>query len=150
MVTVLQPSWGPLEKYTRGEKIIHIDIEPTQIGRVSQPGSGIVSDAKAALTLLIDAAQEMQKRGVWVMPEDPVDECQQRKTDSCCKPHFDNVPASRNAPGEEMNALGRDALRHHHWDCFQIAAAQMPYVFKDRHFDQLHRAILGWTIPAAY
>lgn len=54
---------GPL-KYTQGRKIIHIDIEPTQIGRVLCPDLGIVSDAKAALTLLIDVAQEMQKRGV--------------------------------------------------------------------------------------
>ncbi|MDI5800567.1 hypothetical protein MJM79_22780, partial [Salmonella enterica subsp. enterica serovar Cerro] len=45
---------GSVEKYTQGRKIIHIDIEPTQIGRVLCPDLGIVSDAKAALTLLID------------------------------------------------------------------------------------------------
>ncbi len=54
---------GSVEKYTQGRKIIHIDIEPTQIGRVLCPDLGIVSDAKAALTLLIDVAQEMQKAG---------------------------------------------------------------------------------------
>lgn len=40
---------GSVEKYTEGRKIVHIDIEPTQIGRVLCPDLGIVSDAKAAL-----------------------------------------------------------------------------------------------------
>ncbi len=52
---------GSVEKYTEGRKIVHIDIEPTQIGRVLCPDLGIVSDAKAALTLLVEVAQEMQK-----------------------------------------------------------------------------------------
>lgn len=55
---------GSVEKYTEGRKIVHIDIEPTQIGRVLCPDLGIVSDAKAALTLLVEVAQEMQKRVV--------------------------------------------------------------------------------------
>ncbi len=54
---------GSVEKYTEGRKIVHIDIEPTQIGRVLCPDLGIVSDAKAALTLLVEVAQEMQKAG---------------------------------------------------------------------------------------
>ncbi|WP_411371389.1 glyoxylate carboligase [Escherichia coli] len=52
---------GSVEKYTEGRKIVHIDIEPTQIGRVLCPDLGIVSDAKAALTLLVEVAQEMNK-----------------------------------------------------------------------------------------
>ena len=52
---------GSVEKYTEGRKIVHIDIEPTQIGRVLCPDLGIVSDAKAALTLLVEVAQEMQR-----------------------------------------------------------------------------------------
>lgn len=55
---------GSVEKYNEGRKIVHIDIEPTQIGRVLCPDLGIVSDAKAALTLLVEVAQEMQKRVV--------------------------------------------------------------------------------------
>ncbi|NYY80722.1 hypothetical protein DMH27_21185 [Raoultella planticola] len=53
---------GSVEKYTEGRKIIHIDIEPTQIGRVLCLDLGIVSDAKAALAQLVDIAQQMQKR----------------------------------------------------------------------------------------
>ncbi|MGS9112031.1 glyoxylate carboligase, partial [Salmonella enterica subsp. enterica serovar Infantis] len=78
--------------YTQGRKIIHIDIEPTQIGRVFCPDLGIVSDAKAALTLLIDVAQEMHKAGRLPCRKTWVDECQQRTGTLVRKSHFDNVP----------------------------------------------------------
>ena len=38
-----------VEVYTKGRTFVHVDIEPTQIGRVFAPDLGIVSDAKAAL-----------------------------------------------------------------------------------------------------
>ena len=38
---------GSVEVYTKGRKFVHVDIEPTQIGRVFGPDFGIVSDAKA-------------------------------------------------------------------------------------------------------
>src|SRR5215210_6609713 len=38
---------GTIESYTKGRKFVHVDIEPTQIGRVFNPDYGIVSDAKA-------------------------------------------------------------------------------------------------------
>ena len=46
---------------------MHVDIEPTQIGRVFNPDLGIVSDAKAALELFVDgregAAEVRQAEG---------------------------------------------------------------------------------------
>ena len=38
---------GSVEVYTKGRKFVHVDIEPTQIGRVFAPDFGIVSDAIA-------------------------------------------------------------------------------------------------------
>ena len=40
---------GGLDVYRRGRTFVHVDIEPTQIGRVFPPDYGIVSDAGAAL-----------------------------------------------------------------------------------------------------
>src|SRR6516164_3629392 len=54
---------GSVEVYTKSRKFIHVDIEPTQIGRVFGPDFGIVSDAEAALRLFIEVAQEMKKAG---------------------------------------------------------------------------------------
>ena len=41
---------GSVETYTKGRKFVHVDIEPTQIGRVFSPDYGIVSDAGAAFS----------------------------------------------------------------------------------------------------
>src|SRR5262252_5244117 len=49
---------GSVEVYTQGRKFVHVDIEPTQIGRVFMPDFGIVSDAKAALELFVEVAKE--------------------------------------------------------------------------------------------
>ena len=54
---------GSIETYTKGRKFVHVDIEPTQIGRVFDPDFGIVSDAKAALELFVDVAKEWRKAG---------------------------------------------------------------------------------------
>jgi tartronate-semialdehyde synthase len=42
---------GSIDLYTKGRKFIHVDIEPTQIGRVFGPDFGIVSDARGARTI---------------------------------------------------------------------------------------------------
>jgi tartronate-semialdehyde synthase len=44
---------GSTDVYTKGRKFVHVDIEPTQIGRVFMPDYGIVSDAGAALALFV-------------------------------------------------------------------------------------------------
>ena len=54
---------GSIDVYTKGRKFVHVDIEPTQIGRVFGPDFGIVSDARAALTLFIEVAREMKADG---------------------------------------------------------------------------------------
>src|SRR3978361_1155511 len=53
---------GSVEVYTKGRKFVHVDIEPTQIGRVFAPDFGIVSDAAAALQLFVEAAREWKAR----------------------------------------------------------------------------------------
>ncbi len=71
---------GSIEVYTKGRKFVHVDIEPTQIGRVFNPDYGIVSDAAAALDLFVDVAKELKtakklkSRKAWAA------ECLQRKT----------------------------------------------------------------------
>src|ERR1700710_3203858 len=54
---------GSVEVYTKGRTFVHVDIEPTQIGRVFSPDLGIVSDAKLALELFVDVAKEMKAAG---------------------------------------------------------------------------------------
>src|ERR1700753_3525967 len=49
---------GSVEVYTKGRKFVHVDIEPTQSGRVFGPELGIVSDAKFALEMFLEVARE--------------------------------------------------------------------------------------------
>src|SRR5688572_9460429 len=54
---------GSIEVYAKGRTFVHVDIEPTQIGRVFAPDFGIVSDAGAALRLFIEVARELKAAG---------------------------------------------------------------------------------------
>ena len=54
---------GSVDVYTKGRNFVHVDIEPTQIGRVFAPDFGIVSDAKAALQLFVEVARERKAAG---------------------------------------------------------------------------------------
>jgi tartronate-semialdehyde synthase len=140
---------GTVEKYMEGRKFVHIDIEPTQIGRVLMADYGIVSDAGAALDLLVEVAREKKKqlkdRGKWV------EECRERKRTMLRRTHFDDVPIKPQRVYEEMNKVfGRDTRFVSTIGLSQIAAAQFLHVYKPRHWINCGQAgPLGWTIPAA-
>lgn len=142
---------GSLDIYTKGRTFVHIDIEPTQIGRVFNPDYGVVSDAKAALSGLIEIAQERKSRlpdrKAWARA------CFERKRDVGMqrKTHFDNVPVKPQRVYEEMNrAFGKDVCYVTTIGLSQIAAAQMLNVFKPRHWiNSAQAGPLGWTLPAA-
>src|SRR5438067_6992316 len=83
---------GSVDVYTKGKKFIHVDIEPTQIGRVFAPDLGIVSDAGAALKMLLDVATEWKTAGKLRDWSGWAKECQQRKKTMKRKTHFEQVP----------------------------------------------------------
>jgi len=55
---------GNVEKFATGAKIIHIDIDPAEIGKVVQPDVPIVGDVKAILAELIKHVQP-RNAGPW-------------------------------------------------------------------------------------
>ncbi|HEY8027827.1 MAG TPA: glyoxylate carboligase [Burkholderiaceae bacterium] len=142
---------GSIDVFTKGRKFVHVDIEPTQIGRVFGPDYGIVSDAGAALELFIAVAKEwraagkLKDRSAWVA------DCQQRKRTLQRRTHFDNVPVKPQRVYEEMNkAFGRDTCYVSTIGLSQIAAAQFLHVYHPRHWINCGQAgPLGWTASAA-
>lgn len=142
---------GSVETYTQGRKFVHIDIEPTQIGRVFGPDLGIVSDAKAALTLLIEIALELKAAGRLKDRSTWVAECQHRKVNMQRKSHFDQVPLKPQRVYEEMNeAFERDTCYVTTIGLSQIAGAQFLHVYNPRNWINCGQAgPLGWTLPAA-
>ena len=142
---------GSVEVYTEGRKFIHVDIEPTQIGRVFNPDLGIVSDAGAALDAFLEVAREWQAAGKLKDRSAWVESCRERKRTLQRKTHFDNVPAKPQRVYEEMNeAFGKDTCYVSTIGLSQIAGAQFLHVYKPRHWINCGQAgPLGWTIPAA-
>lgn len=142
---------GTIDVYTKGRKVVHIDIEPTQIGRVFGPDYGIVSDAGAALELFVQAAQEAQAAGKLKDRSEWVAQCRERKRTMLRKTNFEDVPMKPQRVYQCMNdAFGKDACYVTTIGLSQIAAAQFLHVYKPRHWINCGQAgPLGWTVPAA-
>ncbi|HET6519058.1 MAG TPA: glyoxylate carboligase, partial [Geminicoccaceae bacterium] len=142
---------GTIESYTAGRTFVHVDIEPTQIGRVFNPDYGIVSDARAALELFVEVAREwraagrLKDRAAWAQ------ECEHRKLHMLRRTHFDEVPLKPQRVYQEMNEeFGRDTCYVTTIGLSQIAGAQFLHVYRPRNWINCGQAgPLGWTLPAA-
>jgi len=142
---------GSVETYTQGRKFVHVDIEPTQIGRVFTPDLGIVSDARLALELFVQVAREREAAGALKDRGDWAFRCQERKRLMHRKTHFEQIPIKPQRVYEEMNkAFGRDTVYVTTIGLSQIAGAQFLHVFEPRQWINCGQAgPLGWTLPAA-
>ncbi|MFC8919157.1 glyoxylate carboligase [Streptomyces sp. NPDC047821] len=140
-----------MDAYTKGRKFVHVDVEPTQIGKIFAPDYGIASDAKVALELFIEVAKELKAEGrlpdfgAWAAS------AQERKATLQRRTHFDNIPIKPQRVYEEMNkAFGPETRYVTTIGLSQIAAAQFLHVYRPRHWINCGQAgPLGWTIPAA-
>ncbi|MDV6260441.1 glyoxylate carboligase [Rhodococcoides yunnanense] len=142
---------GGLETYRKGRKFVHVDIEPTQIGRVFAPDYGIISDAKAALEQFVAVAEERRAAGSLRDLSGWVDDCATRKRTMHRRTHFDNVPIKPQRVYEEMNKVfDRDTRYISTIGLSQIAGGQFLHVYSPRNWINCGQAgPLGWTIPAA-
>ncbi|MFI0976784.1 glyoxylate carboligase [Streptomyces sp. NPDC021093] len=142
---------GDLDVYTKGRKFVHVDIEPTQLGKIFAPDYGIASDAKAALELFVEVARELKAAGRLPDRSAWAASTQDRKAKLQRRTHFDNVPIKPQRVYEEMNrAFGPETRYVTTIGLSQIAGAQMLHVYKPRHWINCGQAgPLGWTIPAA-
>ncbi|WP_225825263.1 glyoxylate carboligase [Streptomyces naphthomycinicus] len=140
-----------LDVYRQGRTFVHVDIEPTQIGKIFPPDYGVVSDAKAALELFVEVARELKAEGRLPDRSAWVASTQERKATLLRRTHFDDVPMKPQRVYEEMNkAFGPDTRYVTTIGLSQIAGAQMLHVYKPRHWINCGQAgPLGWTIPAA-
>jgi len=142
---------GSIDVFTKDRKFVHIDIEPTQIGRVFGPDLGITSDAGAALKLMIEVAKELKASGQLKNRDAWLAECQQRKRTMLRKTDFDVTPIKPQRVYQEMNTVfGKTARYVSNIGLSQIAAGQFLHVYKERNWINCGQAgPLGWTVPAA-
>ncbi|MEV7238673.1 glyoxylate carboligase [Streptomyces sp. NPDC051020] len=142
---------GDLAVYTKGRKFVHVDIEPTQLGKIFPPDLGIASDARAALELFVEVAKELKAAGKLPDRSAWAASAQERRAKLQRRTHFDQVPLKPQRVYEEMNrAFGPETRYVTTIGLSQIAGAQMLHVYRPRHWINCGQAgPLGWTIPAA-
>nr|WP_211326182.1 glyoxylate carboligase [Thermosporothrix hazakensis] len=137
---------GDLTIYRGQRRFIHIDIEPTQIGRVFAPDLGIVSDAKLALKALLELAHTIPARqeSPWTQRVAHLRTTLTRRMD------FDETPIKPPRVFKEINEFfDRDTIFVTAIGLYQIWSGQFQHVYKPRHYMVCGQAgPLGWEIPA--
>ncbi|WP_115944572.1 glyoxylate carboligase [Amycolatopsis thermalba] len=140
---------GRLDVYRGDRTFIHVDIEPTQIGKVFPPDLGIVSDAKLFLRALLDAARARGRGGrgpaAWVERIGELKATLRRRED------FDTTPIKAPRVYKEINeAFGPDTWFVTAIGLYQIWGGQHQKAYRPRRYQVCGQAgPLGWEIPAA-
>ncbi|WP_460451276.1 glyoxylate carboligase [Alsobacter sp. SYSU BS001988] len=136
---------GGTDVYRKGRAFIHIDIEPTQIGRVFCPDLGIVADARLALQALVAEARTRRvPQRSWPA------ECLARKQTMLRRTDFDDKPIKPQRVFHEVNkAFDRDTQFVTAIGLYQIASGQFQTIHKPRNYIVCGQAgPLGWEISA--
>ncbi len=141
---------GSVDVYKGNRKFVHIDIEPTQIGRVFGPDLGIVSDAGYALEALVEEARcratagQIPRRTSWLQ------KVQERKATMLRRADFDNVPIKPQRVFQEINSVfDEDTQFVTAIGLYQIASGQFQKIYKPRRYLVCGQAgPLGWEVPA--
>ncbi|MEU6750459.1 glyoxylate carboligase [Spirillospora sp. NPDC046719] len=139
---------GRLDVYRAGRTFIHVDIEPTQIGKVFGPDLGIVSDTRLFLRALLGLARERgagRPAGEWAARVRELKATLTRRDD------FDAVPIKAPRVYKEINEFyGPDTYFVTAIGLYQIWGGQHQKAPKPRHYQVCGQAgPLGWEIPAA-
>jgi tartronate-semialdehyde synthase len=139
---------GALDVYTKGRKFIHIDIEPTQIGRIIPTDLGIVADAKLALRALLAMAREMTPPR---QPDERVAAIPEKRLQYQRRLDFDQIPIKPQRVFKEINEFfDEDTVFTTCIGLNQIWSSQFQRIFKPRHYLLPGGAgPLGWDLPAA-
>src|SRR6202521_1030493 len=142
---------GSVEVYTKGRKFVHVDIEPTQLGRIFTPDYGIVSDAGLALDLFVELAKELRRAGKLADRSGWAAECRERKRTMLRRSDFDQAPVKPQRVYQEMNeAFGKDVCYVSTIGLSQIQGAQFLHVYRPRSWINCGQAgPPGGTVPAA-
>ncbi|MGW5684680.1 glyoxylate carboligase [Nonomuraea sp. NPDC003754] len=139
---------GALDVY-RGERtFIHVDIEPTQLGKVFEPDLGIVSDTGLFLRAMIDL---VKARGITRAPGAWVERVRDLRRTLTRREDFDDIPVKAPRVYKEINDFfDEDTYFVTAIGLYQIWGGQHQKAFKPRRYQVCGQAgPLGWEIPAA-
>ena len=139
---------GALEVYRGQREFIHVDIDPTQIGKVFGPDLGVVSDTELFLRALISAARRRKAQPDYSRWLDRIGELKKTLT----RPEdYDTTPIKAPRVFKEINEIfGPETYFVTAIGLYQIWSGQFQRTHRPRHYQVCGQAgPLGWEIPAA-
>ena len=139
---------GKLEVYTKGRRFIHINIEPSHIGRIVPTDLGIVADAGLAIDALLD---EAKRRTPARKPAPRVEEIPVKRATMARKTDYTQTPIKPQRVYQEMNEyFGADAIFTTGCGLTQIWSGQLQSTAKPQTYLVSGGAgTLGFDLPAA-
>ncbi|GIJ45443.1 tartronate-semialdehyde synthase [Virgisporangium aliadipatigenens] len=139
---------GALDVYRGGRTFVHVDVEPTQLGRVFEPDLGVVADARLFLRALLDLAR---RRAAGRTPGEWTERVRQLRATLTRREDFDSVPVKAPRVYKEINEIfGPDTYFVTAIGLYQIWGGQHQKVHRPRRYHVCGQAgPLGWEIPAA-
>ena len=139
---------GDLDTYRGNRKFIHVDIEPTQLGKVFEPDLGIVGHARPTLSALTTCA-----RALSVSPRGSTwpDRVSELRATLPRRDDFDDVPIKPPRVYREINEFfGEDTTFVTAIGLYQIWSGQFQHTYLPRRYLVCGQAgPLGWEVPAA-
>ena len=141
---------GSTEVYTRGRTFVHIDIDPTQIGRVFSPELGIVADAGLALDALVAEVCKRKLQGTVPSREAWVASVRERKRTMLRRTDYSETPVKPQRVFAEVNAAFDDDTQFvTAIGLYQILSGQLQKINKPRNYIICGQAgPLGWEVSA--
>lgn len=138
---------GALDVYRGERRFVHVDIEPTQLGRVFGPDLGVVADARLFLEALLAAARTRSRPDLaaWRDRVASLRATLTRRDDQ------DTVPIKpARVFGEINDFYGPDTYFVTAIGLYQIWSGMYQRTYRPRHYQVCGQAgPLGWEIPAA-
>ncbi len=106
---------GNIDAYTRGRKIIHIDIDPAEVGKNIQAYAALIGDVKEVMQMLI-AASDKQTRPDWVKEVASIKASKYnnvKMSDSHLNPQY--IVEEVNRQVEDDTLIATDVGQHQMW-----------------------------------
>lgn len=139
---------GDVRYFAQKAKIIHLDIDPEEMGKVVRVDIPILGDAKRSLAALIEGLRCRAQRG---RPSEWLNRTQAMRRDLAPRMDFDEVPTKpQRAIKEMMEVLDEEAIIVTEVGQCQMWAAHFYAVRKPRHFiSSGGLGTMGFGFPAS-
>ena len=137
---------GAVHKFAPNAKIVHIDVDPSELGKVVKPTVGIAADAKLALRGILSCFEDAEDRSAEWREEIAKSQEPEKKSRDEARDKYGPIrimAAIKAAAGEEVR-LVTDVGQHQMW-----AAQFFEFTKHNSHITSGGLGTMGFALPAA-